>query len=106
MDTVWCNRVRVTALSRGHAVVLCIPSYVRPEDTIAGVGCHDNSTTVRSMSELIVGVRTADIHDVWEAFRRVDEVIIPALRGAVIVDRAISLHGGQVGECGSSVYVI
>ncbi len=67
-----------------HAIVLRIPRHVVPyRDSVLAVLRHDNAATVGWATALAVSERAAKINNVRKSGRGKDEVVVPALRGAV-----------------------
>ena len=60
----------------------------------SGVGREQHRAAVRGAADLAVVERAQQVHDVGESRWRVDEIVVPALSGAVVD----VLRGGEVGE--------
>src|SRR5438445_11991811 len=92
MDAVRRNRVRLATASGRGSIILGIPSRIVPDRRVgAAVLREDNAATVRCAPAFGIAEGTAQIDDVWEAGRRVDEVVVPALAGAVPAGKSTRL---------------
>ena len=97
-DRIWVATVRRRIWCCGR-----IPSHVRP--MLAGIGRAHHTTAVRAEAVLAVLIRSADVDLVWMTRRTNDQVVVDALRCAVVecsivrvgtIGTSLTLPGGSI----------